>query len=201
MKLYKIYKWTNTITNMSYIGQTCRSLAVRQGKNMSEYKPCRRFWEAITKYGTDCWTLEILHNNLTFDKALELESHEIRINNTLHPNGYNLTTGKQGYECSDDSRKRMRKSQRDRVKRGNHNFTGGKIQRENNLRRSKEGTNVFTGKSNPTYKRLKDGTHHFLKENRTPEKEKKRLESFKKTRSKNKMKEIIKSGQLILFGD
>ena len=60
MNTYKIYKYTNLITGMSYIGQTCRPLHYRAGKNMTGYRLCNKFWEAIEAYGTDCWTVEIL---------------------------------------------------------------------------------------------------------------------------------------------
>lgn len=90
---HKIYKYTNTITGMSYIGQTRQSIQKRAGKNMINYKPCKKFWEAIQNYGTDIWHFEILWDGLTLDEANIYEEVEIRDNQTLYPYGYNLYYG------------------------------------------------------------------------------------------------------------
>ena len=52
MKSYKIYKYTNLITGMSYVGQTCKTLKQRAEPNMKGYIGCVKFWEAIQHYGT-----------------------------------------------------------------------------------------------------------------------------------------------------
>ena len=93
MNTYKIYKYTNLITGMSYIGQTCRPLHYRAGKNMTGYRLCNKFWEAIEAYGTDCWTVEILWEGLTAEEANVYEDLEIHDNETLYPYGYNLIGG------------------------------------------------------------------------------------------------------------
>lgn len=93
MNTYKIYKYTNVITGMSYIGQTCRPLHIRAGRNMIGYRPCNKFWEAINAYGTDCWTVEILWEGLTAEEANVYEDLEIHDNETLYPYGYNLKNG------------------------------------------------------------------------------------------------------------
>lgn len=93
MNTYKIYKYTNLITGMSYIGQTCRPLSTRAGLNMQNYRGCEKFWEAIQHYGTDCWKVEVLWDGLTLDEANIYEQIEIRDNETLHPYGYNLSLG------------------------------------------------------------------------------------------------------------
>ena len=93
MKTYKIYKYTNLITGMSYIGQTCRKLKTRAGRNMEGYSGCEKFWEAIEAYGTDCWQSEILWDGLTLDEANTYEQVEIQDNETLYPYGYNMSLG------------------------------------------------------------------------------------------------------------
>ena len=91
MKLFKIYKYTNLITGMSYIGQTCQTLKRRAGSNMKGYIGCDEFWKAIKAYGIDCWRREILWDGLTLDEAIIYEELEIRDNETLYPYGYNKT--------------------------------------------------------------------------------------------------------------
>ena len=98
MKTYKIYKYTNLITGMSYIGQTCQTLKKRAGLKMIKYRECEKFWEAIQHYGTDCWSVEILWDGLTLDEANIYEQVEIRDNETLYPYGYNLSYGSEQSE-------------------------------------------------------------------------------------------------------
>ena len=98
MNTYKIYKYTNLITGMSYIGQTCQTLKKRAGLNMIKYRECEKFWEAIQHYGTDCWSDEILWDGLTLDEANIYEQVEIRDNETLYPYGYNLSYGSEQSE-------------------------------------------------------------------------------------------------------
>ena len=110
MKLYKIYKYTNLITGMSYIGQTCKTLKQRAGRNMQRYRDCDKFWEAIQHYGTDCWRSEILWDGLTSEEANIYEQVEIRDNETLFPYGYNLSEGGMGVKPSPETRDKIRKA-------------------------------------------------------------------------------------------
>ena len=93
MKSYKIYKYTNLITGMSYVGQTHKTLKERAKPSMKGYHGCDKFWEAIEMYGTDCWRSETLWDGLTLDEANIYEQIEIRDNETLYPYGYNLDEG------------------------------------------------------------------------------------------------------------
>ena len=111
MKSFKIYKYTNLITGMSYIGQTCRSLNIRAGRNMTGYRDSVKFWEAIQHYGTDCWRDEILWDGLTIDEANIYEQVEIRDNETLYPYGYNMESGgNNNKSLSDSTRQKISKS-------------------------------------------------------------------------------------------
>ena len=96
MKSFKIYKYTNLITGMSYIGQTCQTLEERTGQGMQFYRSSPKFWEAIQEYGTDCWRVEILWDGLTSEEADIYEQIEIRDNETFFPYGYNLNAGGDG---------------------------------------------------------------------------------------------------------
>ena len=111
MNTYKIYKYTNLITGMSYIGQTCRPLHYRAGRNMTGYRLCSKFWEAIQHYGTDCWAVEILWEGLTLEEANVYEDVEIHDNETLYPYGYNLKNGGMKIDPSPKTRAKMSKSQ------------------------------------------------------------------------------------------
>ena len=92
---------------MSYVGQTCRTLEKRAGGNMTNYRDCEKFWEAIEAYGTNCWRVEILWDGLTLDEANIYEQVEIRDNETLYPYGYNLNEGGNSYNASEETRRKM----------------------------------------------------------------------------------------------
>ena len=111
MKSYKIYKYTNLITGMSYVGQTHKTLKERAKPSMKGYHGCDKFWEAIEMYGTDCWRSETLWDGLTLDEANIYEQIEIRDNETLYPYGYNLDEGGGGVpNPSEKTRQKKSKS-------------------------------------------------------------------------------------------
>jgi hypothetical protein len=105
----EIYKITNTVNNKIYIGQAVshirknnkfiphgtegrfvKHLREALDSNSSKYS-CRNLNNAIKKYGKENFTLQILHN-CNLEHANTLETQEIINNNSLVPNGYNLTT-------------------------------------------------------------------------------------------------------------
>lgn len=75
---------------------------------MTHYRDCKKFWEAIQHYGTDCWRVEILWDGLTLEEANIYEQVEIQDNETLYPYGYNLNEGGGGIpNPSEETRRRM----------------------------------------------------------------------------------------------
>lgn len=109
---YRVYSYTNIITNQKYVGTTHLFQSNRAGKNGSKYiKMCRRFGEAILEYGWPNFKYEILENGLTKEEASLKEKEWIEKENTLWPNGYNLEAGgKEGHSVHDDSKKKMIKA-------------------------------------------------------------------------------------------
>ena len=124
MRYCEIYKITNHITNKMYIGQ-----AVSHILNHKKYRPygmegrfnthlseaysnkkCQCYYlnNAILKYGSDNFTVELLHS-CTIEDADTIESTEIVNHNSLFPNGYNLTTGGKTFRSTAESRKRVSK--------------------------------------------------------------------------------------------
>ena len=104
---WKVYKWTSSTSGKSYIGITRHSIYRRAGLNMKHYKHSTAFWQAICKYGYDDFNVEILHKGLVKTDAIRLEIKAIKHHNTLSPNGYNLTTGGDAPEWSDESRQKV----------------------------------------------------------------------------------------------
>lgn len=89
-KSHLVYKFTSP-SGKSYIGQT-RNLRNRIAAHKSK-SGCIAFRDAISKYGFDSFTQEILKDNLTLDEANYWEEFYIAEFNTLVPHGYNLLSG------------------------------------------------------------------------------------------------------------
>lgn len=104
MNNYLIYKHTSP-SGKAYIGQT-NNYAKRCDKHKRD-KACRAFANAISHYGWDSFTHEILHSSLTIDEANTLEALCIAQHNTLSPYGYNLRTGGLNSRPSEETRAKM----------------------------------------------------------------------------------------------
>jgi group I intron endonuclease len=90
-----IYKITNKINDKSYIGQTIQNLNKRWKnhcydalKKLDKFK----FYNAIRKYGKDCWSLEIIEEVDNEVLLNEREYYWIAYYDTFK-NGYNSTSG------------------------------------------------------------------------------------------------------------
>lgn len=95
MLIMIIYKATNILNNLSYIGLTTRTLSERKHEHLRHIdNENTYFHKALKKYGADNFHWEIIDNSANSREELaELEKHYIKELNTLAPNGYNITSG------------------------------------------------------------------------------------------------------------
>ncbi len=107
-----IYKATNLINGKAYIGQTQQGLEVRRSQHLRDLGRCG-LGRAIRKHGDENFKWEILCECSTQEELNWMEIEMIREHGTLAPNGYNLTTGGDAFEMSDETRKAMSKGQRE----------------------------------------------------------------------------------------
>lgn len=103
-KIIRVYKRTNTITGMSYIGQTIRTLEQRAGNNGCNYKRQKHMWSDIDLYGWSIFDSEELTTTTDKEYANLLEWFYTIEFNTLWPNGYNESAG---YFHSDNIKQRI----------------------------------------------------------------------------------------------
>ena len=104
MNNYIVYKHT-TPSNKVYIGITCQDVRKRW-KNGKGYETCTSFNRAIVKYGWNTIKHEILFAGLSKEEAIEKEVELISSYDSTNPeNGYNLTTGGEHYDFSDEMKK------------------------------------------------------------------------------------------------
>ena len=75
--IYLLYKHTFP-NNKAYIGITKRKPEIRYGQNGYHYKPNKRMWDDIQKYGWDNIKHEIIYMNKTREEISELEREEIK---------------------------------------------------------------------------------------------------------------------------
>lgn len=85
------YKITNLINGKKYIGITT-NFKRRMRQHIKGYIDCP-ISRAISKYGKDSFSYEIIAENLSIEEAEEMEIKIIKEESTLCPNGYNLAKG------------------------------------------------------------------------------------------------------------
>lgn len=89
-----IYKITNTINNMEYVGQTKDTVEKRFVNHTKKSSNCRYLKSAINKYGKENFKIQIIC--ICFDEDLDkYEMEYIEKFKSLIPSGYNLKYGGQ----------------------------------------------------------------------------------------------------------
>lgn len=85
-----VYKITNKVNGMVYIGATKRKLSDRWKEHLKYSKkyPDRKLYKAINEFGKDSFLIEIIAEVDTFDELYKLETESIRKYNSVN-NGYN----------------------------------------------------------------------------------------------------------------
>lgn len=102
--MYKIYLITNIENKKQYVGITKFSLEERFSQHIK-----RGFilTEAIQKYGHQKFSIKLIEEVESAERAYELEQYYIKQYDTKVPNGYNLTDGGDGifgWEASEEYR-------------------------------------------------------------------------------------------------
>lgn len=96
MKNVKIYKITNSVNGMIYIGKTKRDISIRWKQHCNDAKnPLKRFriHDDILKYGADNFKCEIIDEAQTDEEACEKEVFWINHYHCRFPEGYNVSKG------------------------------------------------------------------------------------------------------------
>ena len=111
-----IYRLTNLIRNKAYIGKT-----INFKKRMKQHKYSKTntyLSRSIRKHGWDNFKKEIIIDDVPEEDLSNLETCYIEVENTMFPNGYNLTRGGEGisgYKHTVESREKSRQSQNRRL--------------------------------------------------------------------------------------
>ena len=108
-----IYKATNKINNMCYIGQTRQELRFRIKRHISDAMKKNDklyFHNALRSYGSDNFKWTILEVCMSIEELNEKEQWYIKHFNSLDPGGYNLNSGGKVFIISEKTRKKMSES-------------------------------------------------------------------------------------------
>ena len=92
-----VYKMTNKINGISYVGATKRRIDIRLRDHLSAAKQGRTslIAQAIRQFGIAAFAIEILHtvDSGSYDDLMQAEIQAIKEHGTLEPHGYNRTSG------------------------------------------------------------------------------------------------------------
>lgn len=112
MAICKIYLLTNNTNGKKYIGQTWADiLESRAGNNGSAYKNSPYIFNAITKYGFENFSYELLEECDSQEEADLKEEFYIEKYQTRNPDiGYNIKNGGSHGKHSDESKLKISKS-------------------------------------------------------------------------------------------
>lgn len=115
-----VYRLTNRLNGMSYVGITTRGLKRRLAdhRRQAAQNPRWVLHRAIQKNGMDAFDAETLEEAADIDALNAAEKRWIAQLGTLHPNGYNLTSGGRGacgFKQSESQRKATGERSRGKV--------------------------------------------------------------------------------------
>ena len=146
---FKIYKYTNNVNGKVYIGQTKCTLKERAQSGGRNYRECRKFYNAIQKYGWNSFSGEILVDGLTADEANRLERFYImQYRSTEDEFGYNISLGGDQHEMSDESRLLISKKAKQRYQDPSKNPMYGRTHSDEVREHMSE---IKRGASNPMF--------------------------------------------------
>lgn len=113
-----IYKITNLINNKIYIGQTITTLDNRWKRhtwNCTTNNSHMAITDAIAKYGKNNFKIEQIDIADTIDELNNKEQYWISFSKSMSPNGYNLTSGGNNFIMSDETKKKISISNKNKI--------------------------------------------------------------------------------------
>lgn len=104
MNTGKIYVIRNTTNGKCYVGQTWQDVETRWKQHLQLAGKCRAIESALSKYGADAFTFEVIDEANTENDLNNLEQHYIAELNTMAPKGYNLRIGGENSKWSEEAK-------------------------------------------------------------------------------------------------
>ena len=108
---FEVYLISSTKTEKQYVGVTTKGYLNRFANHIwhsrKQRKSCRALCAAINKFGSESFSVELLHTAKSRDEMHQMEVHFIKSLKTLAPNGYNLTEGGDAGVMSEETKQMM----------------------------------------------------------------------------------------------
>lgn len=112
-----IYRITSTVNLTEYHGLTIDTLKERWNGHLHGARTaarggsdgCRHLYHAMNHYGYDKFKIEVIEDNLPMSTLGKRETYWI-MERSLHPKGYNLTTGGDHHQHHQETKERISKS-------------------------------------------------------------------------------------------
>lgn len=105
-----VYCITNQVNGMRYVGQTRQPLKRRLKDHFAPSKSSKTFiGRAIKKYGKENFSVEVIAV-VEVDELNSLEQDYIDKLSTLSPEGYNLTTGGERFDHTEETKRKISKA-------------------------------------------------------------------------------------------
>lgn len=116
-----VYLITNKVNGKAYVGLTVKSLAWRWKSHCASARFGSEMLiaRAIRKYGVDGFIVEQIGLAYSIKEMQQMEQDFIKRYETLSPLGYNLTTGGEHYQLTEDVKRRIGEKQKGEK---NHRF-------------------------------------------------------------------------------
>lgn len=105
-----VYKATNKLNGMIYVGQTTYTLEERKKSHKKESRVrrgCPKFHNAINKYGFNNFSFEVIGIAENIETLNNLEEYYIEWFNSIAPNGYNLDSGGNNRRMHEESKRKI----------------------------------------------------------------------------------------------
>ena len=133
---YTIYLRTNKINGKQYVGQSgVFKRREAQWRDLTTNYANNQLTEDREKYGLENFDVEILADVDTQEESWELEKKYILEYNTLHPNGYNVSTGGgRGFTYQEERNKKISEATK-----GENNYWYGKKFSDEHRKKISEG--------------------------------------------------------------
>ena len=164
---FTIYVHVNKTNGKMYIGQTCQDNLNDRWNNGLGYKGCTRFYNAIQKYGWDCFEHIVIFTNLSSDMANIIEEELIQKYETTDDRyGYNIKFGGNNMKHLEETKekislshigKKLSKETKRKIKENHADFSGenhpryGKKLSKKTKKKISKSHHDVTGKNNPMY--------------------------------------------------
>lgn len=153
-----IYAFRNIANGKAYVGQSKNVLARKKQHERGDTNNSRRFHNAINKHGAHAFEFSVLEYCPT-QFLDERERYWIQQLNSIHPNGYNLTSGGGAFQKHhQETKKKFSENQKKKYESGEHLFASEEFQKANAKKQSDDAKLGLHSSQQPEFQEKRNKT-------------------------------------------